>query len=313
MNFKTNFLKCIIIVGLCLTTLFAQAQTPDPNTTVVCTGDTRTLTSGVTGTTYQWFKDGVLITGASGKTYDALGAYPGAKYTVVAINEYGCASDASDPVTVINAPVATPKITLANNSTCLTNEVVLTGSGIPVAKPDGLEYTMEWRKVGSATVVGTNSTLTLKNVAESGDYTLTITPVWKSKSMCPVTLATPMTVTIHPFAAKATISTAISGFRTADEERAGITCEFNTVTFNASVSSSDPNITTSGLTYQWYKDGDAIAGQTTATLVLTNVGSTHNGSYTVRTKTATSCEVTSDASLLDVKARLGKPVISFED
>jgi len=312
MNFKTNYLKFTIIVGLCLTTLFAQAQTPDPNTTVVCEGQKRTLTSEVTGTSYQWYKDGDLITGAIGKSYDAPGANPGAKYAVVAINEHGCASDASDPITVVTAPVATPKITMANNSTCVKNEVVLTGSGVPAANTVGLTYITEWRKVSSGAVVGTSSTLTLSNVAETGEYTFTITPVWKSKNMCPVTSAR-STVTIHPFAAKATISTVISGYQNEDEKRAGIVCEFNTVTFNASVSSSDPNITTSGLTYQWYKDGIIMTGKTTPTLVLSNVGSIDNANYTVRTKTATSCEVISDAAVIDVKARLGKPTISFED
>ncbi len=314
MNFRTNFLKCMITVSLCLTTLFAKAQTPDPNTTVVCAGDKRTLTSGVTGTTYQWFKDGTLIPGATGKSYDALGANdPGAKYTVVAINEHGCASDASDPVYVINAPVAVPKITITNNSSCqtATNEVVLTGSGVPVAVPSGLTYLMEWKKVGSPTVVATGNTLTLKDVAESGQYTLTITPVWKSKNYCPVTSA-PSTVTIHPFAAKATIATAISGYQTEDEKRAGIVCEFNTVTFTTSVT-ADANTTTTGLTYQWYKDGVAISGKTSPTLVLNNVGPINDGSYTVKTKTVNNCEATSDATLLDVKARLGKPAITFID
>lgn len=316
MNFKTNFVKCIMMVSLCLTTLYAKAQTPDPSTTVLCAGEKRTLTSGVTGTSYQWYKDSTLIPGATEITYDALGANPGAKYTVVAINAQGCASDASDPILVVNAPVAVPVITIANNSSCqtATNEVVLTGSGVPTTGvPVGLTYAFEWKKDGSATVVGRSTTLTLKNVAESGLYTLTIIPVWKAKSLnCAATSAT-STVTIHPFAAKATISSVISGYQTADEKRTGIVCELNTVTFTASVSSSDPNITTSNLTYQWYKDGVAMSGKTTATLVLTNVVATDNGNYTVKTKTENNCEATSDASALDVKARLGKPTISFVD
>ena len=298
------------MVGLCLTTLFSKAQAP--NTTLVCDGLTKLLTSEVTGTKYEWYRNGVLIPGATGKTYNAPGANPGAEYTVVAINEHGCASDASDPVVVVNAPAADPKISMVINSTCIKNEVVLTGSGIPAAIPTDLTYIMEWRKVGSPTVVSTSNTLTLKNVADKGDYTLTITPVWRSKNYCPVT-SIPTTVTIHPFAAKATISTVISGYQNEDEKRAGIVCEFNTVTFNASVSSTDPNITTSGLTYQWYKEGIAISGQTATTLTLTNVKSADNGIYTVRTKTATSCEVISEAAVIDVKARLGKPTISFED
>jgi hypothetical protein len=317
MNFKTNFLKCILIVSLSLTTLFAKAQTPDPNTTVLCAGQTRTLTSVGTGATYQWYKDGVLISGATAQSYNAAGAaYPGAAYTVVALNAEGCSSDASDPIYVVNAPVAVPVIAIANNSSCqtATNDVVLTGSGVPTAGvPTGLTYAFEWKKVGSATVVGTGTTLTLKNVAESGQYTLTLTPVWKTKSLSCAATSAASTVTIYPFAAKATIATAISGYQTADEKRSGIVCEFNTVTFTASVSSTDQNITTTGLTYQWYKNGVAIVGETKTTLVLTNVGSTNNGSYTVKTKTTNNCEATSDASLLDVIARLSKPTISFID
>jgi len=315
MNFKTTFLKFIFIVSLSLTTLFAKAQSPDPNTTVLCAGETRTLTSTITGTTYQWYKDNILITGATSRTYDALGANPGASYTVVAINANGCASDASDPILVVNAPVATPVITIANNSSCqtATNEVVLTGSGVPTAGvPTGLTYAFEWKKVGSATVLGTGTTLTLKDVAESGQYTLTLTPVWKTKNLNCAGTSTASTVTIYPFAAKATILPVISGYQTADEERAGMVCEFNTVTFTTAVSPG-PNTTISGLTYQWYKDGIAISGETATTLVLTNVGTTNSGNYTVKTKTANNCEATSDASILDVKTRLSKPTITFAD
>ncbi|MEO8795053.1 MAG: gliding motility-associated C-terminal domain-containing protein [Daejeonella sp.] len=73
----------------------------------ICEGETATLRAPVPGASgYQWFKDGVLIQGATSDSYvtgnDGL-------YTVVAFNAEGCSSEMSDPVEVIVIP--TPVIT----------------------------------------------------------------------------------------------------------------------------------------------------------------------------------------------------------
>ena len=313
-NFKLNYKKVAFAFALTLLAFGSYAQTTN---TVLCSPTKRTLTSAITGTTYQWFRGGVLVAGATAKTYDADGVLGGALYTVVAINEHGCASDASNPVAVYTAPVAVPTITSPGftGSCTAAGEIVLTGGGVPTGAnvPAGLTYAFAWRKVGSTTVLGTAATYTIQDVAQSGQYTLTLSPVWKGTTLATCSgISAAYTVTVNPLAAKATIATVISGFQTADEKRAGIVCELNTVTFTGNVTAG-ANETVTGLTYQWFKDGVAISGATAQTLVLTSVKAINNGSYTVKTRTTTGCEATSDAVVLDVKARLAKPTITFAD
>src|SRR5688572_20519684 len=78
--------------------------------TTFCTGGSVTLTaaSATTGATYQWYRNGTLITGATAATYSATTA---GSYTAVA-NANSCNSGASTATTVtVNATPATPTIT----------------------------------------------------------------------------------------------------------------------------------------------------------------------------------------------------------
>lgn len=288
----------------------ASAQTsPDPLTTVICQGTTKTLSSSVNGTSYQWYKDGTLIGGSNGKTYDAGSA---GTYVVVAINEHGCSSDASDGVKVFEVPVPAPVITALNNGSCFTagSNVELTASGMPTSGINGLSYKYEWRKTGSATIISNDEKISLNTVAESGGYTVTIVPIWSGVDLACSKISAETQVTINPFAAKPTIATSIGNYASDDEKRSGIICERNEVTLTASVTSSDPNISTS-VTYQWLKDGIEFAGQTNSTLVLSNIGSTNSGSYTVVATTSTGCKATSDAVVIDVKVRPAQPTINY--
>ncbi|MGI8605388.1 MAG: lamin tail domain-containing protein [Verrucomicrobiales bacterium] len=81
-------------------TFFAQ-----PQSQTVWRGDAFTLTAGAFGFpafTYQWYRDGVAIPGATGATYtltDATGA--GGVYTVVATNSSGSTTSAAATVNVV--------------------------------------------------------------------------------------------------------------------------------------------------------------------------------------------------------------------
>ena len=69
------------------------------------------------------------------------------------------------------------------------------------------------------------------------------------------------------------------------------------------------NATGTGLTYQWRKDGTAIAGATEATLAFRPVQTTDSGSYTV-VVTNTAGSVTSQAATLTVTPRITAPAIA---
>lgn len=55
---------------------------------------TLTAQASTTGLAFQWYKDGIAITGATGSTYSATSA---GDYSVIVTDAGGCASDASDP------------------------------------------------------------------------------------------------------------------------------------------------------------------------------------------------------------------------
>ena len=66
------------------------------------------------------------------------------------------------------------------------------------------------------------------------------------------------------------------------------------VTFSVSASGSEP------FSYQWRRNETALAGETNATLTLTNVQVTHAGSYTVVVIDGFNESVTSEAAVLTV-------------
>jgi hypothetical protein len=308
-----NFIKLSILAFvLTLVTVKVNAQTvPDANTTVLCAGSSVIFTSSVDGSSYQWYKNGALISGSIQKTYQVTA--PG-DYVVVAISEHGCASDASDAIHVLAVPRANPSIQIVNNSSCYStsNNVILNGSGIPANLPNGLTFVYNWRKVGSPTIISTDPSITLNEVSTSGKYTLTLVPVWKSKELSCSVQSSESEVIINQFPAKPVIAVKIDNFLSDDERNAGVVCERNEVTLTASVSSSDPNITTS-VSYQWYKDGTIINGATTSILVLSNVKTSDSGNYTVKATTVQGCAETSEITPVDVKVRPIQPVITFID
>lgn len=71
--------------------------------TPVITKDFKTLTSSA-ATGNQWYRDGVLITGATAQTYEVT--VNATYYTIVTIN--GCASDPSNSINVVDVNIANP-------------------------------------------------------------------------------------------------------------------------------------------------------------------------------------------------------------
>jgi probable HAF family extracellular repeat protein len=78
-----------------------------------------------------------------------------------------------------------------------------------------------------------------------------------------------------------------------------------TLTLSVTASGDEP------LAYQWFHDGNALAGQTSATLTITNLQKAHAGDYTVRVSNSYGSEVSGAVTvevpdaLLDVAAYAG--------
>jgi len=148
----------------------AGAATPtitSSATAAVCAGTTVTLTSS-DATTYQWYKDDVLIGGATNKTYSALLA---GSYTVVTTNASGCISSPSAASILTVTPVPTASITngTAVAFTCGATTKILSA-------PAGTGNTYEWFKDGVS--LGAASDTTGANnyhVTLAGSYSVKIT------------------------------------------------------------------------------------------------------------------------------------------
>lgn len=99
-NRKTSFATSLLL--LLATAGFAQSSGPQ-TVNIPSGGSVKLRANSVNATTYQWIKDGTAITGSVTVEYTVVLA---GKYSVVAFNAQGCASDISDEVVVNVGPVA---------------------------------------------------------------------------------------------------------------------------------------------------------------------------------------------------------------
>jgi hypothetical protein len=207
--------------------------------------------------TYQWFKDGSAIAGATTTTYTIASATAASagNYTLVATNWLGSTTSAVAALTVIS-PVSittqpTAQSVIAGNTA--TFSVVATGSA---------PLTYQWSKDGVAISGATAASYALAatTAANAGSYTVLIT-----NSVGSVTSA-PATLTVNP----AGVAPSITTQPTSQSVTAG-----NSVTFTIVTTGTAP------LTYQWSKNGMAISGATSATLSFSAAAASDAGSYTV--------------------------------
>ena len=232
------------------------------------------LASGSPAPTYQWRKNGTAITGATAATLTLSNVTTAAAgtYTVTATNSVSSVTSNGATLTVRQAPVFTrhPASQTVDESSTVTFAASATGTPTP---------TYQWRKNGTAITGATAATLTLSNVttATAGTYTVTAT-----NSVSSVT-SNGATLTVR----QAPVFTRHPASQTVNES--------STVTFTASATGNPTP------TYQWRKNGVAIAGATAATLTLSNVTATAAGTYTV-VATNTGGIATSTAATLVVQS-----------
>ena len=261
----------------------APAVTAQPADQTVSEGATATFTVVASGTatlTYQWRKDGVAVAGATAATLTLAGAKPddAGAYSVLVGNAFG--SIASAPaqltVTVVTTP---PTITTQPISRTLppgnpaSFTVVATGTA-----PLGYQ----WRKAGTAIAGATAATFTIPaaQLADSGAYSVVVTNAAGSVTSAVATLL------VEPVA----VAPALTTQPVAQTAAIG-----GNVTFSVAATGTGP------LSYQWKKDGVALAGATAATFTVTNAQGADAGAYSV-TVTNAAGSVTSNAVTLTVPA-----------
>ena len=202
-----------------------------PGGTNFCGGSSLTLTS-TSASGNQWFKDNVLINGATGQSY--IVTQPGS-YTVTATSP--TCSGTSSPVVVTNTPPpATPVITAGGAiSFCTGGSVVLSSSALT---------DNQWYKDGVAISGATTQNYT---AAQSATYTVKITT-----NGCASNISNGITVTVNSIPPVPTI-TPLSSI---------VICAGGNVVLRSSAVSGN----------QWYKDGVLISGATAQDYPATQAG-----------------------------------------
>jgi hypothetical protein len=230
----------------------APAIATQPQAAVVDLGGTLALSVGATGTeplAYQWSRDGAPLNGAVGATLTLSGVQASAagSYTVQVTNSVGTVTSVPANVLVTTLPVLTqqPRPQVAFVGASATFAVSATG---------GSSFNYQWRRNGLNIGGATASTLTLSNVS-AGDTGFYDVLVANARGTATSSVAT-LTVVSAPQAP------VISAQPSAQVVSAGRSA---TLTVGVSAAPSP--------TFQWRRNGAAIAGATTAAYVAGESGS----------------------------------------
>ena len=265
--------------------------TTQPVSQAVALGSSVTFTVVATGSptpTFQWRKNGTAINGATNASYTIanVGTADLANYNVVVANSVdGVPSSAA--ILSLSATGTAPVITTQPVSQAVaagasvTFTVVATGTPAP---------TYQWRKNGTAINGATNASYTIASVgsADLASYTVVVANSVDGvpSSAAILTLSgtgTAPVITTQPLRRLAAVETG--------------------VTFSVVATGS------AGLTYQWKKDGGALAegtritGSTTATLSVANLAAADAGGYSVVVANGSLSTTSSVAALTVVDVR----------
>ncbi len=212
---------------------------PLPNPTINTSNGTSSFCDGdslvlsVNGmTSHQWFRNSLLL---SGETSSSLLVLDSGNYDVLVTDSNSCSDTSSALQVSINSLPNVLISNLGNSAFCLGDSATLTTATIG---------TYQWYQDGSPITGATSSSY---DVFASGRYNVVVTDPnqCSDSSGGPIDIATnnPPVVTI-------------SG--------AGVNnlCIGDSLTF----------ISSSGVSYQWYKDGNVVSGETDSSITITTAG-----------------------------------------
>ncbi|MEP2240401.1 MAG: gliding motility-associated C-terminal domain-containing protein [Maribacter sp.] len=240
-----------------------------PTKTSLCSTDTETLTIDQTDASwnYQWFKDDVEIVGATSTSYNVNASNAGFEGNyAVEISGTGICNERSAVVTITNAELYTVTVENEINMVLLpTQNEVLSVSTTAVTP------SYKWFRNAVEIVGETSSSLT---VTEDGEYYAEVT---QTGSACSVSSKnSDITTVVSPASFEITIN----------YTEAYSSCETTSTTLGVELINAvatDGTITDvtsallDGFTYEWSKDGAAIAGATSNSISLAS--NSENGNY----------------------------------
>ncbi|MBI4625263.1 MAG: immunoglobulin domain-containing protein [Verrucomicrobia bacterium] len=253
----------------------APAITTQPANVTVNAGQPASFTVSATGTpspSYQWRKNDNSILGAINATYSiaAAQANDAGRYDVIVSNSAGAFISAAATLTVNVAPAITvqPASVTVNPGQGATFIIVATGTPAP---------SYQWRKDGNSISGATaaNYSIPVVQSGDAGRYDVIISNIAGAL----ISAAATLTVNLAPTITAQPTSVIVNPGQTA--------------TFTVSATA------TPAPSYQWRKDGAAIAGATNATYSIAAVQPGDAGNYTVVVSTSLGA-VTSNAAALFV-------------
>ena len=205
-----------------------------PTKTSFCLGDSVALTAS-SSNSYQWYKNGTIINAATARTYQAKAS---GIYTVNTTNANTCVTNSAAVTITVNSSAA-PSVFTSGPTTYCSNNAVTTLNGTP-----GNNY-YQWTR--NDTII-TGATASAYSPVTSGVYKL----ISYNTGSCPSTPSTGVGITIIQTPSKPVI---ISGNGTQ-------ICSGNNILL----------ISSSGTSYQWYKNGILLSGAIAQTYNVTNAG-----------------------------------------
>lgn len=274
-----NAVKCAVLGGLLLPQL-GRAGGPPPVITVQPVSQTALILGIVTfsvtassGTTmsYQWFKDGSVLSGATSSSYtilSVLGTSAG-NYYVKVTNAGGSVVSDNATLNIVAPPgiITQPQNQYAKQNQTVSFSVIASGTG-----PLSYQWYFNGASLGSA---GNAATLTLSQVgaSQAGPYYVVLTNSMGAitSAVATLTIGFPPQITTPPQS-----QTIVAG---------------QNASFSVVASGTNP------LRYQWLLNGSALSGATGSSLTLTNVQAAQAGNYTVVVTNSVSSATSAPASL----------------
>lgn len=241
----------------------APALTPAGGKYTLCSGNALSLQADQSqpGMTWQWRKDDLAINGAVSATYAATTS---GIYHAVVRNSIGCET-ITEPDTVIVQ--ASPLVDL--NDENLPDEVC-DGTTLRLVTPIVMGQTYQWRRDGADISGATTNVL---DVATAGTYSVRV-----RNTLCEKVSAS-FKLSVNP------LPTAVI-----DNATASVICEGDPYTLSA--------IATTGDSYQWFRNGQAIAGAVQHAWAVDK-----SGNYAVKVTNAFNCQQTSAATSILVNLK----------
>jgi gliding motility-associated-like protein len=241
-----------------------------PSKTALCPGDIETLTvsTGMPSPIYKWLKDGIVITGATGATYNVDGSSTGFEGDYqVEVSSTGACPEISPAITFTNGDNFTVTRVNAANLVLLPSETETLSVTTTATSP-----TYQWFRNGSPITGATSANY---DATQEGSYYCAVTqPAGTCPS--PITKNSESTEVVTPASFELIIDYANTYTACVDTSIVLEVASIDAVMADASRIDVTSDVQSS-FAYQWKRNGVNIVGATGSSISLTDTA--ENGDY----------------------------------